>query len=242
MKKIIQYAAVFLIALTFSNCEDNIDTSDLNYVAFEATNYSFGVDLDSETTKSIKLYATKSSGSDRTFNVSVLEGTTADAASYTVPSSITIPSGQTEGSFDVTIKDMNIGQEGKKLMLRLDPSEGTYLGETMEIDIFQVCPLNEVVLKITLDGYPEEIYWRLVDGSGNVVDASATPAAYGAYEGMEGDVSKKFCLEDGSYVFEIYDAYGDGAGPVLLSSNGTTIFETDGAYEGGTGASFSLPL
>jgi hypothetical protein len=60
-------------------------------------------------------------------------------------------------------------------------------------------------VSITLDNYPEETSWDIVDASGNTVYTSG-----GTYSGQSGSVSTNFCLSAGCYTFTIRDAYGDG--------------------------------
>ncbi|MDE1206075.1 hypothetical protein CSC81_08210 [Tenacibaculum discolor] len=243
MKKILKYLTVLFIALSFTNCEDSNEPININYVGFEAINakYSFGVEIDSETTKSINIHSTKSSSSDRTFNITVLESSTADPNSYSIPNSITIPSGEKSGSMNVTIKDLNISPTGEKIFVRLDATEGTYVGETMEINVYQVCSLNEVILNIEFDDYPEEVYWNLKDSNGTILYESVTPSAFGAYDGMEGNYTQSLCLQDGDYTFSMLDGYGDGAGAYSLTYNGNTIKESDGDYGEGESTAFTVP-
>ncbi|WP_452598134.1 M43 family zinc metalloprotease [Pontimicrobium sp. MEBiC01747] len=68
------------------------------------------------------------------------------------------------------------------------------------------CTDNEVNVTITLDNYPEETAW-------SIVNASGTTVASGSYSSANPDgstVSETLCLPDGCYDFIITDSYGDG--------------------------------
>jgi hypothetical protein len=68
------------------------------------------------------------------------------------------------------------------------------------------CTDNEVNVTITLDDYPEETAW-------SIVNASGTTVASGSYSSANPDgstVSETLCLPDGCYDFIITDSYGDG--------------------------------
>ena len=100
---------------------------------------------------------------------------------------------------------------------------------------------NNVEVNITLDSYPEELYWRIIDEDGNVV---ASPGAYSQYNnpyaGLSGEIYHSFCLDSGTYTFEIYDDYGDGAGQVTVLSGGVILFSSVGDYGGNASATFTL--
>jgi thiol-disulfide isomerase/thioredoxin len=72
-----------------------------------------------------------------------------------------------------------------------------------------------VQLNLLLDSYADETSWELFDSNGNVVESTNTVGqAYGApgdYSGMNNEmVSINWELDPGCYIFQVYDAYGDG--------------------------------
>ncbi len=72
-----------------------------------------------------------------------------------------------------------------------------------------------VRLNLLLDSYADETSWELFDSNGNVVESTNTVGqAYGApgdYSGMNNEeVSIDWELDPGCYIFQVYDAYGDG--------------------------------
>lgn len=231
-----------LIIVLLYSCTSN-EGNDLNYAGFENNAIELGVPIAGEKMYEVKVYTTSISSSDRTFNVSVVEdGTTADAGAYTVAQTVTVPGNSNEGSIAVNLKDLNIGEEGKKITLSLTSSDSNiFLGENIEITVVQLCELNQVFLNIEFDTYPEEVYWRIRDAAGNTVAESKTPAGFGAYDGFEGKLLKKLCLPDGTYLFQVFDGYSDGAGPISLSYDGNALFSSDGAYGAGTQGTFTVP-
>jgi len=233
MKKlnIILLLAISLIA--FSSCSD--DDEMINYVTFADKASTFGVDLDGTNTNSFKIYSTQITGSTRNYDIQVSPASTADPASYTVPSSVSIPGGSNEGSFDVTVSDINIGEAGKTLILELVPQDGLFIGQRLVLNLKQVCPNNEVILAIVFDAYPEESSWALFDANDTEI------ASGGDYAGAD-TFSKAFCLENGTYTFVMYDSYGDGInapGYYRLTYNGTTIVE-GGAFETEDSTTFTV--
>ena len=69
------------------------------------------------------------------------------------------------------------------------------------------CPsCTDVTVTITLDNYPQETSWQIVDDGGTVMASGGT---YGSLpDGTT--VTETVCLEDGCYDFTINDTYGDG--------------------------------
>ena len=244
MKKI---KNIFLILFTFTflfNCEENYEPEPLDYVTFE-TDFDKGVDAALTTAVEVKVYAGTISSSERVFTITVdADKTSLDTAGYTVPSSVTIPANSNVGSFEVTINGPGVG-DGGNLVLSFVSGDSAYTGESISINIFPVCFANSnnltLILDITFDSWPDEIYWVLEDSSGATVAASATPPAWGAYAGLSGSISQKFCLPDGTYTFTILDAYQDGAGPYKLSfDDGTVIHSSNGGY--GAGETFDFDI
>lgn len=68
------------------------------------------------------------------------------------------------------------------------------------------CAGTNITITITLDNYPEETSWTLVDDSGTTVGSGGT---YGSQpDGSTVTISG--CVADGCYDFTIFDSYGDG--------------------------------
>ena len=62
-----------------------------------------------------------------------------------------------------------------------------------------------VFVNITVDDFPQETTWNIIDDDQQVVGAGGP---YGAPS--ESTVSTSLCLDDGCYAFEIFDSFGDG--------------------------------
>lgn len=228
----------FTLALTlFVSCSDDDDTtSGLNYVNFEAASTDFGVELGGSSTREIKLYSTNTEDSNRSFNVLVdMDLTTADAASYSVPTSITIPSGANVGSMDVTVSDINIG-DGKVLALKLEQDGSFFYGNDILLNLQQSCPYNEAALAIDFDDYSQESSWEILDASTAVVASSG-----GVYAASTDVANETICLEDGTYTFVFYDSYGDGLdGTAILNFDGTTLVDIQGFSGNSTSQMFTI--
>lgn len=238
MKKITFLLLITMSLFVFNNCADKIDgTEDLNYISFESKTFNFGVDLLGSNTREIKVYTTQVTGSDRTFTIVVdTEATTADAEAYVVPATVIIPANSNVGTLSIAVSDINIGEAGKSLVLKFGNVDGLFTGAAIRLDIVQVCPYNEVVFTITFDNYPEETYWKLFDSNDNEINSGGT---YGD-EPDRSIFTKAFCLEDGTYTFVIYDAYGDGSGPYRLSYNGANLISSDGAFGASESTTFTV--
>ncbi len=92
------------------------------------------------------------------------------------------------------------------------------------------CLENEVNLTLTLDNYPGETSWEILDASGTVIESG------GPCYGLQGQtINETFCLPDGCYTFTIFDSYGDGIccnygqGSYELSTD-TTILASGGDF------------
>jgi len=245
MKKInLFFLFVSLVAMV--SCEKNEDViaiSNIDYAAFQA-DFNQGVDAAIATPMEVKLYTSTMSGSDRTINLIVdTDLTTLDASAYTAPASVTIPANSNEGTFIVNIDGPNVGSGGAIVFDFSSDNNIAFTGDALTINVFPVCFANTpnltLTLDITFDGWPEEIYWVIDDGTSTV--AESAPGVYGAYAGLTGGISQDFCLPDGSYTFTIYDGFGDGAGAYSLTFNdGTIVHSSDGAYGGGEAIPFSI--
>ncbi|MEM6265407.1 MAG: Ig-like domain-containing protein, partial [Bacteroidota bacterium] len=94
------------------------------------------------------------------------------------------------------------------------------------------CTDNEVTLSITLDNFPSETSWELVDGVGNVIASSPS------YFGRGGQtVTEDFCLPDGCYSFRMFDSFGDGIccsfgnGSYSLEDASGTVLASGGDFD-----------
>ncbi|KJD31492.1 hypothetical protein PK35_13835 [Tamlana nanhaiensis] len=247
MKKIgIIITLIFSIVL-FTDCKENDDTPailSIDYVGFES-DFQIGVDPSGTVSKEVKIAVSQLSGSERTFNLSINSDlTTANPSAYSIPSSVSIPANSKSGSFLVEVIGTNVNASGNDLLVIniIDETENLFISDPISLNLKQVCPNPELILDITFDTYPEEIYWVISDESDNTVFESITPAAYGAYTGLTGGITRNMCLQSGTYTFTILDGYEDGAGPFTLTlEDGTLLGSSDGAYGAGTTITFTIP-
>jgi len=222
MKKI-KYIFLALATVMFLyNCEDTL-VPDTDYTTFEASAIDFGIDPEGTGSLEVSVFATKASSSERQLTIAVVEDAT-DATGYTVPNFVIIPAGQTVGSFTVTANGADIDPaNGNTITVEITDADGSFFGGPVAINLKQVCPYPELLLKISFDSYPEEQYWEIYDMNDNLLLEGGT------YPG-ESTLSQKFCLAPGSYQFLMGDVYGDGGGAYTLTYNGSVIVSSDGDY------------
>ena len=95
------------------------------------------------------------------------------------------------------------------------------------------CNGMEFTLSITLDFYPEETEFTIINTATDELIVSGGP--YDIDESGE-TIDTDFCLEDGCYFIEIKDAYGDGIccdygdGSWLLESDNGIVYASDGNF------------
>jgi hypothetical protein len=145
MMKNIKYIFLFvLVLLMFNRCEDDImGTEDINYISFEVVSPTVIVEQGGSAETEVSVYTTQKSGSDRTFNVEVVEeGTSANAPSYNIPASITVPANSNVGTLSITCQDNDLGQDPVSVELKIGDSEGLYTGNTVSFTIQKHCTLD----------------------------------------------------------------------------------------------------
>jgi hypothetical protein len=242
MKKITNILLLFLAVFAFNSCSEDIEgTEDLNYVTFESSSINLGVDIGGSAEHEVKVYTTQIMGSDRTFSIVVNEdASSADPQSYNIPSTVSVPANSNEGTIAVGLTDVNIGSEGKSVVMDIANEEGLYTGNEATINISQICPFNEVAIRFVFDGYASETTWEITDNGGSVV------ASGGGYADGQADAITTACLQNGEYTFTVYDAYGDGlsypaAGNVTVSkADGTELVYIEGDFGASATQTFTL--
>ncbi|WP_319509433.1 hypothetical protein [uncultured Draconibacterium sp.] len=236
--KNIKYLFLFVASVFLFSCETEMpETTDLNYVTFEATSMDLGVTIDGSSDYEIAVYTTQTVGTDRTFDITVdLEATTADAQAYSVPATVTVPANSNTGTFMLGLTDVNIG-DGVSIVLNLEVDAGVFKGDAMELSVTQLCEQNDLNVLLTFDDWASECAWQITDGSGTVVLAGS------GYSDGQADASAKACLPNGAYTFTVADAYGDGlgSGSIMLINNGAEVVTIPGDYGEGTSVDFTLP-
>tara|TARA_B110000503_G_scaffold36363_1_gene59484 strand:+ start:4683 stop:5492 length:810 start_codon:yes stop_codon:yes gene_type:complete len=259
------YAFLILaISVFMVGCEGDIN--DENYLSEKLVSFSFDpiIILAEGDTGMIEgeVYASTASTEDRTFAIYVDEATSTATMDQilAMPYSVTIPAGSLSASMEFNwYNDGNLGFGGKTIVVGMQAVAGVdqptsfdgnfsdgslVVSEGMlTVTAKDFCPDIQLSIEIELDNYPEEFYWYITDASGNVV---ASPGPYAQYANPYSDypsgyeILVELCLPAGSYTFYSYDDYGDGGGPIKVTSGGVTIYETDGTYASGENTDFTL--
>jgi len=241
MKKIKLLLIAFSV-FAMNSCTDEVEAPGTPYVTFQAATYDFGVDIGSSNSNDIKIYTANMSSSERTFNVYVVTAeTTADPASYIVPTSITIPANSNVGTLTVNISDTNISSAGETLTIAFEAKAGQYNGEPIVLSIKQVCPWDEVFLTINFDDWGSETGFSIIDSLGAVI----VDVPQGTWNDGDVSYSTKWCLAPGTYTFTITDYYSDGIccsygmGDYALTVGGTTL-ASGGQFGASESTTFTL--
>lgn len=235
----------FLLLITiftmsfFVGCDYGDDIESPNYFVFESSSTDVGVDINGNKSVDINVYSGNITGADRTIEVSVDTSSTLSSEAYTVPGSLTIPANSNEGVFTVDIADIDISATGETLILNLTPERGLSVGESITLNVVQVCPNPEFKISFSFDDWASETSWDVKDADGNILFEG------GGYEDGDTSASKALCLTSNEYTFTVYDAYGDGLsdpedGSVTLTYGGEEIAVISGNFGTEESVTFTL--
>ena len=202
-----------LLLISFSCEDDNGIGESVNYVTFESNEVGFQVDANGTSSKDIIVYTGNKTGSSRTFNVLVNDASTL-SASYSVPSTVTVPANSNEGVLTVSVTDDDtLTFAAQTLIVEFLQGDGISVGEPVTLNVAELCPGSLVRFNLTLDTWPDETTWEIYDLSG-------TPTVIysgGPYVNPDDDfaeLSFEYCMLPGDYGVVVYDSYGDG-GPTF---------------------------
>lgn len=223
--------ATALLSIIAVSCEDDTVMTDSpsNYVSFEPNKTVYVPDGETETID-LKVFATQASGVDRTIVLILDEvASTLPDANYSLPTSVTIPAGETEAVFQVS----NIVPDGanKRIVIGFQEQDGVTFAQTwssastaegtvytvnsrkITITVTEICGENPFRIELIADQWGTEITWELYNSSFDLVasggpytNASAANAPNGPFPQPNVDL----CLPSGEYTFYAYDSYGDG--------------------------------
>ncbi|CAM1361852.1 exported hypothetical protein [Tenacibaculum litoreum] len=182
----------FLFAFTFlalSSCDDNsAEEVGLKYITINETSKSVVVEENLSTDTELKIFTTQKMSSDMVVNITV--NTSMAAENFSVPTSVTIPSGSNEAIIPISITDNSLNRKGETMSISFDNQEGYFSGDTIaNLTISVLCPSD-------LAGS-----WTYTNGNGKTV--SVTETGNGMYT-ISGD--NQFGTD---YSFNITDSCGN---------------------------------
>lgn len=239
MKTIIKTFLVLLVSVSLFNCEDTLEPSALDYIAFGTDKYSTGVDPGGATTFDIPVYTAKVYGTATTFNVTV-DGAKAAAGSYDVPASVSIAAGSNEGVLTVSLSDVNLGIGINEITINFKDEAGSYHGESTTLAYVQNCTDITATLDLSFDRWGSEVYWEIRDSLDGLVVSTGGYPDTGAGTTTTDSVAITLCAGR-SYTFLALDAYGDGwGGDYTLTIGGVVKFTGDGSTLDTTGVSIDF--
>lgn len=227
------YLSALTLLFTLLSCEEDntLENSASSYVGLETSKI---VEVADGATVSVngKVYASETQNFDRIFNLVVDPSTNHGSGNYVVPTTVIIPAGSKEGTYQVSVTGTNL-VDGNKIVVTLQPASGTnqntYYGTYSDgvltgagtakstFVLYRPCASTRVKISIKFDNYPEETAWELYDSSLNLLDSGGFGtdgvtitgfAALGYAD--QSTFSKVKCLNPGTYTFVIYDDFGDG--------------------------------
>lgn len=207
MKKITYILLAFIAVFTLNSCEESNEAPGTNYITFAEPTFSTGVDVGGSTSVEIPVFTANTSGSARTFAITVAETSNAAAGSYTVPTSVEIPANTNKGTITVALTDTNLGIGVNRLVLNITQEMGLSVGGSTTLSYIQNCTEVTATLNINFDGWGSESSWTITDSLGGVV-ASKAEDTY--TDGQANAVETITLCAGRDYTFTFNDAFGDG--------------------------------
>ena len=228
-----------MVSVSLFNCEDTLEPSALDYIAFGTDKYSTGVDPGGATTFDIPVYTAKVYSAATTFNVTV-DGAKAAAGSYDVPASVSIAAGSNEGVLTVSLSDVNLGIGINEITINFKDEAGSYHGESTTLAYVQNCTEIIATLDLSFDRWGSEVYWEIRDALDGIVVSTGGYPDTGPGITTTDSVAITLCAGR-SYTFLALDAYGDGwGGDYTLTIGGVVKFTGDGSTLDTTGVSIDF--
>lgn len=224
---------IFMLAIVFFTCDDENITRE-NVISFEGLG-NIAVDVPANSVDfdyPISIYTNFASTSDRQFNVVLdLDNSTLGSENYSIPTTFTMPANALEGQLIVTFDDVSIDFTPQAIALKLESDNDTFAisnddaNNNIFLNVVEECTGTFVQLAITLDTWPDETTWQLVnlDSGSPVVLFSGGP-----FVNPDDDfatIDYEFCLLPGNYGIVVFDSYGDGItnGGYEITSEGVVL-------------------
>lgn len=131
----------------FVGCDSDDDFTPPNYVTFADVTFNsdeMTVSVGSESSESVDLtiFTGNQTGSARTFGINVVESSTLDPSTYSLPETVTIPANSNEATISLDITGSGIDNAGDVLVLQMENEAGLYVGDELTVNIIKVCPFD----------------------------------------------------------------------------------------------------
>ncbi|WP_129751633.1 hypothetical protein [Flavobacterium beibuense] len=143
---------ILLLAAVVTSCDDveptifhGDDPAEQTFLSFSSGTYSLPIERNATGTSTVTLTVSTISTVDRTYNIEVIAGS-ANPATYSVPTSVTILAGEYTATFNITGTDNNLVNENIKTF-EIKVSEASITGESLgdvqsTVNVYEVCPLQ----------------------------------------------------------------------------------------------------
>lgn len=149
MKNIIKLLTISILFVAFTGCDEELDRTtfdgDGTFLSFVSSNpSSVAINVDETMNVDLAISVSTLSNSDRTYTIDLdVDATTANMSNFTLPTSVTIPSGSYFGNFTMVVTDNDdLGSESKNIVFSLGGVDNVSMDSNItSISIFEVCPV-----------------------------------------------------------------------------------------------------
>jgi hypothetical protein len=232
LKLIPAFLMIMSLAIVISCSQDDALVSFESPVAISFDKASASVEVEETTTYDVVVSTMSKSTSDIVVDLVVKTPDSITSASlYSMTPSITIPAGELSGASTLSFSH-SLLEFGDEKTIEVGIADSSRKGDVIlneertstTIKFVKKCTLNDVVVSITTDDYPEETLFR-------ILDVTTDPAGVLIYQSPTYDdypeetVDQQLCLDAGNYAIVVYDLYGDGIvdGGFTVSVNGVEV-------------------
>lgn len=228
------FLMILSLAIVIGCSQDDALISVESPVAISFDEVSTSLEVEETTTYDVVVSTISKSTSDVVVDLEVKTPDSITSASlYNMIPTITIPAGELSGASTLSFSH-SLLEFGDEKTIEVGIADSSRKGDVIlneertstTIKFVKKCTLNDVVVSITTDEYPEETFFRVFDvttnPSGDLVYQSSTYDDY-----PEETVTQQLCLDTGNYAIIVYDLYGDGItnGKFTVSVNGVEVVE-----------------
>lgn len=152
--KILMFLSLSIVLFSFSSCGDpekvifNGEPGDPVLVTFGTTSIDLQINKDAVGDVKVNVNTTTKAPQDRTFSIEVLEGenmTTADPATYEIPTTVTIPANKYVGTFTITGTDIGVEIAPKIVTIKLTSTNPNIILEdnVAVVNVYEVCEVPD---------------------------------------------------------------------------------------------------